>query len=81
MNEDQQDLSLLAKTIYGLEEVLAAELRLANENPGREMQVTFRTEDDGKLTGVLRVVGTSNSMLAVNRGGFLVPVVTCTRCR
>jgi putative N6-adenine-specific DNA methylase len=27
MNEDQQDLSLLAKTIYGLEEVLAAELR------------------------------------------------------
>ena len=35
--------------------VLAAELRLANENPGREMQVTFRTEDDGKLTGVLRV--------------------------
>ena len=35
--------------------VLAAELRLANENPGREMQVTFRTEDDGQLTGVLRV--------------------------
>ena len=35
--------------------VLASELRLANENPGREMQVTFRTEDDGKLTGVLRV--------------------------
>lgn len=35
--------------------VLAAELRLANENPGREMQVTFRQEDDGKLTGVLRV--------------------------
>jgi hemolysin activation/secretion protein len=35
--------------------VLAAELRLANENPGREMQVTFRAEDDGKLTGVLRV--------------------------
>jgi len=35
--------------------VLAAELRLANDNPGREMQVTFRTEDDGKLTGVLRV--------------------------
>jgi hemolysin activation/secretion protein len=35
--------------------VLAGQLRLANENPGREMQVTFRTEDDGKLTGVLRV--------------------------
>jgi len=27
MNEDQQDLSLLAKTIYGLEEILATELR------------------------------------------------------
>jgi hemolysin activation/secretion protein len=35
--------------------VLAGQLRLANENPGREMQVTFRAEDDGKLTGVLRV--------------------------
>ena len=35
--------------------VLASELRLANENPGREMQVTFRAEDDGQLTGVLRV--------------------------
>lgn len=35
--------------------VLASELRLANENPGREMQVTFRTEDEGQLTGVLRV--------------------------
>jgi hemolysin activation/secretion protein len=35
--------------------VLASELRLANENPAREMQVTFRTEEDEKLTGVLRV--------------------------
>jgi hemolysin activation/secretion protein len=30
-------------------------LRLANENPGRQMGVTFRSEDDGKLQGVLRV--------------------------
>ena len=35
--------------------VLASELRLANENPAREMQLTFRTEEDEKLTGVLRV--------------------------
>ena len=35
--------------------VLAEQLRLANENPGRQMEVTFRTEDDGSLTGVLRV--------------------------
>jgi hemolysin activation/secretion protein len=34
---------------------LSEALRLANENPGRQMQVTFRTEDDGSLTGVLRV--------------------------
>ena len=34
---------------------LSAQLRLANENPGRQMQVTFRTEDDDTLTGVLRV--------------------------
>lgn len=38
---------------------LSAELRLANENPGRQMQVTFRTEDDGSLTGVLRVADRS----------------------
>jgi hemolysin activation/secretion protein len=30
------------------------ELRLANENPGRYMQVTFRTEDDGALSAALR---------------------------
>ena len=35
--------------------VLSDQLRLANENPGRQMEVTFRTEDDGSLTGVLRV--------------------------
>ncbi|MBU6270269.1 MAG: hypothetical protein KGQ67_03095 [Betaproteobacteria bacterium] len=34
--------------------VIGDELRLANENPGRYMQVTFRTEDDGALTGSLR---------------------------
>lgn len=39
--------------------VLSAQLRLANENPGRQMQVTFRTEDDGTLTGVLRVADRS----------------------
>ena len=34
---------------------LSRQLRLANENPGRQMQVTMRTEPDGKLTAVLRV--------------------------
>jgi len=34
---------------------LSEELRLANENPGRQMQVTLRAEDEGGLTGVLRV--------------------------
>jgi hemolysin activation/secretion protein len=34
---------------------LSEALRLANENPGRQMQVTLRTEEDGGLTGVLRV--------------------------
>lgn len=35
--------------------VLSAQLRLANENPGRQMQVTMRTEPNGQLTAVLRV--------------------------
>ncbi|MFM7533100.1 MAG: ShlB/FhaC/HecB family hemolysin secretion/activation protein [Rubrivivax sp.] len=34
---------------------LSRQLRLANENPGRQMQVTMRTEADGQLTAVLRV--------------------------
>lgn len=34
---------------------LSRQLRLANENPGRRMEVTFKPEDDGTLTGVLRV--------------------------
>ena len=34
---------------------LSAQLRLANENPGRQMQVTMRTNPDGTLTAVLRV--------------------------
>jgi hemolysin activation/secretion protein len=34
---------------------LSRQLRLANENPGRQMQVTMRTESDGQLTAVLRV--------------------------
>jgi hemolysin activation/secretion protein len=34
--------------------LIGDELRLANENPGRYMQVTFRTEDDGALAGTLR---------------------------
>lgn len=34
---------------------LAQELRLANENPSRRMEVTFRTESDDTLTGVLRL--------------------------
>lgn len=34
---------------------LSRQLRLANENPGRRMEVTFKPEDDGSLTGVLRV--------------------------
>lgn len=37
------------------EEDLAEEVRLANENPGRQMQVTLRAEDDGRLVAVLRV--------------------------
>ena len=38
------------------DDVLAREIRLANENPARQMQVTFRIEeDDETLTGVLRV--------------------------
>ena len=35
--------------------VLAQELRLANENPSRRMELTFRPEPDDSLTGVLRV--------------------------
>jgi hemolysin activation/secretion protein len=35
--------------------VISEQLRLANENPGRQMEATFRTEDDGKLVGVVRV--------------------------
>jgi hemolysin activation/secretion protein len=38
---------------------LSQELRLANENPGRRMEVTFRPEDNGSLTGVLRVADRS----------------------
>lgn len=34
---------------------LSAQLRLANENPGRQMQVTMRPEASGQLTAVLRV--------------------------
>jgi hemolysin activation/secretion protein len=34
---------------------LSRQLRLANENPGRQMQVTMRTDPDGQLTAVLRV--------------------------
>lgn len=37
------------------EQDLAEEVRLANENPGRQMQVTLRAEDDGRLVAVLRV--------------------------
>jgi len=35
--------------------VLADELRLANGNPARRMELTFRPEENGSLTGVLRV--------------------------
>jgi hemolysin activation/secretion protein len=50
---------------------LASELRLANENPGRQMQVTFRTEDDGSLTGVLRVAdrGSLSAQLSADNTG------------
>jgi hemolysin activation/secretion protein len=47
--------SLLEGTVPN-DDTLAQELRLANENPARQMQVTFRVEeDDESLTGVLRV--------------------------
>jgi hemolysin activation/secretion protein len=49
----------LSQGITPVDTELSAELRLANENPGRQMQVTFRTEDDGSLTGVLRVADRS----------------------
>ena len=39
--------------------VISEQLRLANENPGRQMEVTFRTEDDGKLVGVVRAADRS----------------------
>lgn len=35
--------------------VLSGELRLANENPGRQMLLTMRAEPDEQLTAVLRV--------------------------
>lgn len=37
------------------EDDLAEQVRLANENPGRQMQVTLRAESDGRLVAVLRV--------------------------
>ena len=49
----------LSQGITPVDTELSAELRLANENPARQMQVTFRTEDDGSLTGVLRVADRS----------------------
>jgi hemolysin activation/secretion protein len=49
----------LSEGITPVDTELSYQLRLANENPGRQMQVTFRTEDDGKLTGVLRVADRS----------------------
>lgn len=50
---------------------LSQALRLANENPGRQMQVTFRTEDDGSLTGVLRVAdrGAFSAQLSADNTG------------
>lgn len=45
----------LREGISPVDVVLSEELRLANENPGRQMQVTLRPDDDGGLTGVLRV--------------------------
>jgi hemolysin activation/secretion protein len=49
----------LSQGITPVDTELSAQLRLANENPSRQMQVTFRTEDDGSLTGVLRVADRS----------------------
>jgi hemolysin activation/secretion protein len=49
----------LSQGVTPVDTDLSAQLRLANENPGRQMQVTFRTEDDGSLTGVLRVADRS----------------------
>jgi hemolysin activation/secretion protein len=49
----------LSQGVTPVDTELSAQLRLANENPGRQMQVTFRTEDDGSLTGVLRVADRS----------------------
>jgi hemolysin activation/secretion protein len=49
----------LSQGITPVDTELSAQLRLANENPARQMQVTFRTEDDGSLTGVLRVADRS----------------------
>jgi hemolysin activation/secretion protein len=47
--------SLMEGTVPN-DDILAQELRLANENPARQMQVTFRIEEDEEsLTGVLRV--------------------------
>ena len=50
-----QAVPALAEGSTPVDTVLSDQLRLANENPGRQMEVTFRTEDDGSLTGVLRV--------------------------
>jgi len=49
----------LSQGVTPVDTDLSAQLRLTNENPGRQMQVTFRTEDDGSLTGVLRVADRS----------------------
>ena len=50
-----QAVPALAEGSTPVDTVLSSQLRVANENPGRQMEVTFRTEDDGSLTGVLRV--------------------------
>jgi hypothetical protein len=62
----------LSQGITPVDTELSAELRLANENPGRQMQVTFRTEDDGSLTGVLRVADRSPLPLLL----YNIPMVT-----
>jgi hemolysin activation/secretion protein len=57
-----QHLARLRRAVPSLREgrtpvdmTLAQELRLANENPARRMEATFRTEGDDTLTAVLRV--------------------------
>ncbi len=51
--------------ITPVDTVISRELRLANENPGRQMQTTFSPDAEGRLTAVMRVADRENLAGAV----------------